>query len=1212
MKTHFTQFIMALLLFVGGILTTNEVSASHIMGSDLTYECLGGNKYKIRLTLYRDCAGINMNTSETVVLTSATCGVNTSMTVALEAGYPVEVSNVCSSQIGNTTCNGGTLQGVQEFVYSGIITLTQACSDWTFSYSNCCRNYAITTGSAGESYYIAATLNNLVYTCNNSPDFTNKPIPYFGLNQPASYSHSTTELDGDSVVYSLVTPLQDATTPITFNAPYSLTYPISTTTSTFPIVPSTGQMNFTPNAIQNGVLAVLVREYRGGVLIGSVRRDIQIIVINGANGAVTLGPITNLSGATQVGPTSLRACAGSTITFDVQAYDPNGTSPIVTSNINVGIPGATLTQSGFNPKTMTFSWTPPASAVGGNLFAINVTDDFCPIPSLVSVQYVITVTGAKIYTEDDSICLGQTSALKAYIVGNTAGTFTWTGAGLSSTSASNPNATPPSLPSDYTLTYSVGGCTSRDTLTIHPAGTANATPPVANVCAGQTVQLNSTATLPNYLGYPISCGTVNQTCIGSTVLYTLGTSNINANTLFQGGWHDGRAQYIYLASELAAAGIKAGRISTIGFDVKNKNSSQAYQNFTIKIGCTNMGAVGASFVSGLVPYYSGNYTPASGWNTFTLSTPYQWDGTSNLIVEVCFDNSSFTSNDNVRASLTGFNSALFAYANFANGCGLTAMSSSNTRPNIRVNHCSFVPNISYAWSPTTGLSASTIQNPVVTAQPGTTSYILTATRSTCIARDTVVINTDNLVAINPVSPGLCLGDTVQLNATTLISATPTIPASCALSASSCSTPDIVNIGTGTTNVSYPFLAYYEDGRTQILYTAAELIAAGVKPGLISSLALNISNKGSGTAVYNGLTIALKCVSLTALTTTFQTGFTNVYSGNYTTVAGWNTFNFPTAYEWDGTSNLLVQICFNNAAYSYYDMVRASSTSFNSVCYREADGATGCTMTGATTNTVRPNIRFGNCQIVTPLSYVWSPSTGLTNPNIANPKASPTSNTTYTVTVSSSSCNANKSVAMNVSPCILPQSELKFSAYLRSNDAKNFVDVQWISKTEEGVKLYQLERRYADEENFSLIASVDAVGNAITPSEYGYDDYALRPITANQTIYYRLKQIDIEGTTYYSEILDVYVSPDKNAIQYSLYPNPAEDIVNVEFDFNDISADEVSVTVTDGAGREMKMPVTAAGNRIIALDVKDLSNGTYFLTLKAADGRKAHTKFIVAK
>lgn len=52
------------LLLLGIFFSFNtSVQASHLMGSDITYQCLGNYKYKITLTVYRDCGGIALGSS---------------------------------------------------------------------------------------------------------------------------------------------------------------------------------------------------------------------------------------------------------------------------------------------------------------------------------------------------------------------------------------------------------------------------------------------------------------------------------------------------------------------------------------------------------------------------------------------------------------------------------------------------------------------------------------------------------------------------------------------------------------------------------------------------------------------------------------------------------------------------------------------------------------------------------------------------------------------------------------------------------------------------------------------------------------------------------------------------------------------------------------------------------------------------------------------
>lgn len=474
------------------------LQASHIMGCDLIYQHLGGNQYRIKLTQYRDCSGILPSNSVSISVSSALCSQNFSLTANLDTGYPIEVSAICGSQLPNTTCNGGTVPGVQEYVYSVITTLPANCSDWKFSWYDGNRNSAISTiSSPGSAFiYIEATLNNLNFSGNNSPDFITKPVPYFGLNQPQNYSHSTVEPDGDVLVYSLVAPLDNSTTPVTFLSPYSATYPISTTSGTFPFNTTTGQMSFTPNAIQNAVTAILVQEYRGGVLIGSVRRDIQMVVLNMTNGSSSATPPTNIAGANLVAGQSsvFNACVGTTMTFKVTASDPNAATVIThTSNNTTALPGSSVSVSGTNPKVMTFSWTPTAADIGTNSFSVTFTDNNCPIPSIIALNYVIYVLGINITNTDTSICnLGGSLQLSTAIFGAGSGNYAWTGTGLSANNIPNPIVTPSSLPSLYTVSYTLSGCNVTDHISIIQNTTkVNAFSTDSVVCTTKPVTLNT-------------------------------------------------------------------------------------------------------------------------------------------------------------------------------------------------------------------------------------------------------------------------------------------------------------------------------------------------------------------------------------------------------------------------------------------------------------------------------------------------------------------------------------------------------------------------------------------------------------------------------------------------------------------------------------------------------------------------------------------------
>ena len=153
-------------------------------------------------------------------------------------------------------------------------------------------------------------------------------------------------------------------------------------------------------------------------------------------------------------------------------------------------------------------------------------------------------------------------------------------------------------------------------------------------------------------------------------------------------------------------------------------------------------------------------------------------------------------------------------------------------------------------------------------------------------------------------------------------------------------------------------------RSQHLYTKAELNAAGITgAGNITSMVVKVTNKTS-TLPYNGFTISMGNTT----TTDMQFGFANaslsqVYSGNYSTVAGDNTFNFTTPFAWDGTSNIIVNFCFDNgAATSGLDQMEAATTpagaTRGSSWSNVADPGPGCSLNAAFVGTNRIRATFG--------------------------------------------------------------------------------------------------------------------------------------------------------------------------------------------------------------------------------------------------------------
>jgi len=480
------------LLFISTFFFQFNSQATHMMGMDISYKCVGLNQYHITLSFYRDCSGAaQAPTSATIDYTSASCGQSGSVTLT-QTINGIEVSPLCPAQIAQSSCNGGTLPGVQQYVYEGDINLPIVCNDWIISYESCCRNAAITniTGASSYGIRIEARIDNTNSLCNNSPEFTTLPVPYICANQPFNYNHGAFDIDGDSLVYTLIDPMDWlGGAPIPYASPFSPTYPLSTTSGTVTFDPSTGQMSFTPNATQITVVAVRVDEYRNGVWVGSVTRDIQLVVLNCNNQVPTLGSPTNVTGGYVTGPTSFEVCPGQPLGFQVTGTDPDlGQILSVSTNLASVLPGATMTSTGTNPVISTFYWQPSGSDTGFHSFTLTIHDDACPIQGQQIYSFQIYVLSGTSAGPDITICGNMTAQLQA-----TGGTsFTWSPAtGLNNANISNPIATP-----SQTTTYVVnsnltGGCSNTDTMVVYvvPDFTFTVTPSLDTICLNQQSQL---------------------------------------------------------------------------------------------------------------------------------------------------------------------------------------------------------------------------------------------------------------------------------------------------------------------------------------------------------------------------------------------------------------------------------------------------------------------------------------------------------------------------------------------------------------------------------------------------------------------------------------------------------------------------------------------------------------------------------------------------
>lgn len=316
---------------------------------------------------------------------------------------------------------------------------------------------------------------------------------------------------------------------------------------------------------------------------------------------------------------------------------------------------------------------------------------------------------------------------------------------------------------------------------------------------------------------------------------------------------------------------------------------------------------------------------------------------------------------------------------------------------------------SYNWSFGQFLSNDTIANPVITTLPVTTSFVATVSSAAgCTKRDTVKISVANPFPRNiqaTVSDTLiCLSDTVQLDVDLG-----------GLSYNSCGTDirpcqgykDTIQVGSGAQSNGFsgtarpiPYGGAYNSVRQQFIYRRADLLAAGIVPGTISSLGFFIQDMGTASSDYDFYTIKMGCTSLDSATGVWQLGLTEVFSPKTVTVAnGWNMHTLDVGYNWNGSSNLIIEICFDNSgqvpARTQSPRVRHSATSYPASQLVASISGSACnlltTSFGSPMNFL-PNIRFEQCQGLNPAGYTfnWEPTTNrgyIGSTTIKDPQAS---------------------------------------------------------------------------------------------------------------------------------------------------------------------------------------------------------------------------------
>ncbi|MBP7810482.1 MAG: hypothetical protein KA163_14410, partial [Bacteroidia bacterium] len=474
---------------------------------------------------------------------------------------------------------------------------------------------------------------------------------------------------------------------------------------------------------------------------------------------------TTASGGTQ-STTSYTRCAGQTVGLNSAGFTTGSgvTYQWQVSTTPSGPYSNVIGGTGANTPSYT-----SGTLTAGTYYYVLLTT--CTITSVMGTSNESTVTVNPIptatATSNSPLCSGQTLNLTG---GTDVGTnFMWTGP--NSFTVQNPSViASSSLSGTYTLVVSASNCSATPvsvsvTITTTPSN-LTVTPTSASLCAGGSQTIIAAG------------GDVDKTFAFGTQANqnTASTTSAGYPAPYSAYYGGQRMQILVLASELTANGFIANSpITSVQFPVVSKGANWGVtimdlKNYQVNIGSTAITDITA-YQSGLTNVVAPmNFTPAVGYNnTHTFSSPFIWDGTSNVVIETTWSNNTTNNTPDLVVqynSPTTFSSCVVSRADATSAAAMATITTINytymARPDFKLNGMGPGP---YSWSPASSLSSATSATTVATPT-ASTDYTLTvmngACTSTAVASLTVSPLPSVTVAATPTA--ICAGSSASLTA----------------------------------------------------------------------------------------------------------------------------------------------------------------------------------------------------------------------------------------------------------------------------------------------------------------------------------------------------------------------------------------------------------------------------------------------------------------
>lgn len=426
--------------------------ASHVMGGEITYKHLGSGNYQFELVFYRDCNGADVNAvSETLRVWNHPSLLSIPLLFVQRQDLSPSCTQVSGGAgpllCGNGNNGGNGVGAIEKVIYrSAPVALngTPPVQGWAFTYENFSRSGALTNLSNPASYGItlAAKIFNLALP-DDSPVFNEDPNFVSCAGLPYQYNAAISDANLDSLHFELGIPYDHfplgAYNPpsnpvaIPFNNGFSYLNPtpdpnIFVGNVATVLNPLNGNLTFNSFTVGNYALKIVVKAYRGGVLISETEREIQLVLqpCNSSNSPPTIAP--PFAGGTTY---ELTVNAGDLVNFDVLVLDPdtqiNGSAQNITldgnlpcetgpcPSLNIALPftAASQIQAQFTWQTTCdhiLDGQGQAQAQKTYHFVFKAADDVCPIPQVQYATITIHVLNSGIIAAPKIACIQTNNA----------------------------------------------------------------------------------------------------------------------------------------------------------------------------------------------------------------------------------------------------------------------------------------------------------------------------------------------------------------------------------------------------------------------------------------------------------------------------------------------------------------------------------------------------------------------------------------------------------------------------------------------------------------------------------------------------------------------------------------------------------------------------------------------------------------------------------